>query len=256
MSELTPRTPTTQVVSTFAQVDPHGMAVSVEQFLTQMAGPRHMCFGLEGLACGPGRLVSPDGSSGCQVGCREGTSEDGSSVLRPLHPGPQEEWLLSLSPRMRGWRPGGKRWLASAHSAGPGASVPAPKDRLAGLGPELQHGTVLSPQVRTTQPAWSQVPTRVPSGLSGSWLVRGSPSGVWGKGKSVLPSHQHHQTLDRQVFALCLVPCGCQGTMNPLLHGPQVLMKWTKGEDTKLCRVPSLALTYPKQPGGLSTGTT
>ncbi|XP_057395267.1 uncharacterized protein LOC130706606 isoform X1 [Balaenoptera acutorostrata] len=63
LSELTPPTPTTQVASTFAQVDPHGMAVSVEQFLTQMAGPRHMCFGLEGLACGPGRLVSPEGSS-------------------------------------------------------------------------------------------------------------------------------------------------------------------------------------------------
>lgn len=93
------------------------MAVSVEQFLTQMAGPRHMCFGLEGLPCGPGRLVSPDGAS-------------------------------------------------------------------------------------------------------------------------ELPG------------------CGCQGTMNPLLHGPQVLMKWTKGEDTKLQGSLSGADLPQTQPGGLSTGTT
>lgn len=41
----------------------------------------------------------------CQDGYREATGTDGSSVLKPLHPGPQGEWLLSFNPHMKGWRP-------------------------------------------------------------------------------------------------------------------------------------------------------
>lgn len=78
----------------------------------------------------------------------------------------------------------------------------APKDGLAGLGPELRHGTVLSPKLSGPHsPAWSQGPSRVLSGLSRSWLV-GEPQRGLGKEKGRPALTQHHQTWDRKVFAL------------------------------------------------------
>lgn len=41
----------------------------------------------------------------CQDGYREGAGRNGSSVFRPLQPGPQGEWLLSLNPHMKCWGP-------------------------------------------------------------------------------------------------------------------------------------------------------
>lgn len=122
-----------------------------------------------------------------------------------------------------------------------------PKHRLAGLGPELRHGTALSPQLSGPHsPAWSQGPSRVPSGLSRSWLT-GEPQGGLGKRKGALPSLSTIG-LGTGRCLHCWVPCDCQGTMKSPSHGPQVPMKWTKGEDPRLCRGPSLVLTAPPPP--------
>lgn len=112
----------------------------------------------------------------CQYGYREATGTDGSSVLKPLHPGPQGEWPQSSHERLEAVR-------GEVAPLRPLSWTGDPKDRQAGLGPKLRHGTVLSPQLSGPHsPAWSQGPSRVPSGLSRSWLI-GDPQRGLGKEK-------------------------------------------------------------------------
>lgn len=169
-------------------------------FCTTVSGTdgwsRTVCLGLEGPAHGPGGLR---GSSELPGWVQESAGRDGSSVFRPLQPGPQGG--VATVPQSSHEMLGAvrKRWLTSGYSAGPGP----PRDGLAGLGPELRHGTVLSPKLSGPHsPAWSQGPSRVPSGLSGAgWL--GSPRGSGG-GRRALPSSAPSD-LGQKVF--CTVGC-------------------------------------------------
>ena len=105
-----------------------------------------------------------------------------------------------------------------------------PKDRQAGLGPALRHGMVLSPQLSGPHsPAWSQGPSRVPSGLSRSWLT-GDPQRGLGKEKERPALIQHHQTLHRQVFAL-LGALWLPGNSEIPIPWSLSSHKWTKGEE-------------------------
>lgn len=167
------------------------MGISVEQCPAQIAGQRHVCFGFKGPAYGPRRLVSPEGCSELP-GWVQWRHRCGWQ-LRPEASAPGSPGRVAGEARRKKVSP--LRPLSWTWDG-----VSGRKDRLAGLGPELQHGMVLSPQPSGAHsPAWSQATFQgALPGLSGTWLA-GEPHGGLGKEKAPSP----HVSIIRLVTGRC-----------------------------------------------------